>query len=779
MITSPSDPSREHRFQVGEWTVEPGHNRIVRRDETVHLEPKIMAVLVYLAKHRDRVVSSDELIREVWDDRPMGDSPVYRCITQLRKALGDKRRNPAYVLTVPKSGYRLIAPVASESVKETPDIPPAPDTPRRPFGLIALGAVVLGAVITLVAFVVPSESDGGAGAGPAIAVLPFAEDPETGEPATGSGLAGEVSRQLSAATSLTVISQNSTASLGPEVGDIPEAAGLLKVDHLLTGRLQAGDGEEVLVEGRLFDAAGRELWNYRVGARPDEVLGLADEIARGVSQKLDAAFHPGWVSACGGTRDLAACQKYKLAREHLRDRRREHRMRALRLFEEAIETDPEFAAAFAGMGYAYLLPGGALPWPEAVENADVAIRRALELDPQLAEAHVARAVLRMTDRNGPCPPLCRDLHGYDAAERDARHAVLLDPTSPTAQNILAIALYGQGRLREAARHFNTALVHDPLNPSIIYNTALFKAFEGDYPGAIEYVRDILDRHPNEPASLHKAIALIEHFFGHYDRSLEALHALVDDPSDPLSDWLWTENYFHLGLPERVEEIVNASRDEAYFEILEATTRKKLLVRQGRLAELESLVREMEATAGARYDTIEAWPRWMQRMLGQSLFLLGRHDEAVAYLARAHGADGSHVSQPFLVADLDSLQALAYSHMALGDTRRGERLLERSLELIRSRRSQGYGNLPELTAAEARAYAIQDRKALAVATMRKAVAEGWRGHHTISPDDPRWDSVFAEPDFEALLGRVRQAVDRMRDRMENRVAQNTPPASAIH
>jgi DNA-binding winged helix-turn-helix (wHTH) protein len=99
------------RVRIGACLVHADLDRVVTPDREVALEPKAMAVLMYLAHHPGQVISAGELIEAVWQGRPMGDNPVYHCIAQLRRALGDHSRAPTYIATVPTKGYRLIAPV--------------------------------------------------------------------------------------------------------------------------------------------------------------------------------------------------------------------------------------------------------------------------------------------------------------------------------------------------------------------------------------------------------------------------------------------------------------------------------------------------------------------------------------------------------------------------------------------------------------------------------------------------------------------------------------------
>ena len=100
-----------HAFRLGCWRVEPGLGRISTETTERVVEPKVMEVLVHLVARQGEVVSSDELIAIVWAGRPMGDNPVHRCVSILRRALGDDAHKPRYIGTIPKRGYRVVAAV--------------------------------------------------------------------------------------------------------------------------------------------------------------------------------------------------------------------------------------------------------------------------------------------------------------------------------------------------------------------------------------------------------------------------------------------------------------------------------------------------------------------------------------------------------------------------------------------------------------------------------------------------------------------------------------------
>ena len=99
-------------FRVGDWTVDPARDEISRDGETVKLEPRKMQLLVALARRLGEVVTPDQLLDAVWRDLVVTHSSVYQTVAQLRKTLGDNRAMPEYIATVPRKGYRLIAPIA-------------------------------------------------------------------------------------------------------------------------------------------------------------------------------------------------------------------------------------------------------------------------------------------------------------------------------------------------------------------------------------------------------------------------------------------------------------------------------------------------------------------------------------------------------------------------------------------------------------------------------------------------------------------------------------------
>src|SRR5438552_10026654 len=119
----------DSRFRVGDWTVEPDLNQLSRQGRAVKGEPKAMAVLLHLAGRPGQVVGGEALLSQVWPSVVVGDDSLTQVVIKLRKALGDDPDRPAYIQTVTKRGYRLVAPVLRLAGTAAPPIP----VPRRPY----------------------------------------------------------------------------------------------------------------------------------------------------------------------------------------------------------------------------------------------------------------------------------------------------------------------------------------------------------------------------------------------------------------------------------------------------------------------------------------------------------------------------------------------------------------------------------------------------------------------------------------------------------------------
>jgi TolB-like protein len=264
--------------------------------------PKAMAVLVYLAERPGQVVSTDELVEAVWHGRPMGDNPVYKCITQLRTVLGDDRKSPSFIETVHTKGYRLIAPVVWRNTDEPVDRGAlsggeTPSTHGRGIRHPLLWASSLATVCLLAAYVFSSRDGAGGREGqavpatmaeqPSIAVLPFVNmSPDPGQDYFADGLTEELITQLAKLRGLRVIGRTSSFAFKGRNEDLRTVGRTLGVNHVLEGGVRKTD-QRVRVTVQLIDPAdGTHLWSQVYDRSLEDVFTIQEEIAKTVASAL-------------------------------------------------------------------------------------------------------------------------------------------------------------------------------------------------------------------------------------------------------------------------------------------------------------------------------------------------------------------------------------------------------------------------------------------------------------------------------------------------------------
>jgi len=357
-----------------------------------------MAVLVYLAERPGQVVSADELVDAVWLGRPMGDNPVYKCITQLRAALGDDPKTPTYIATVHTKGYRLIAPVewcdADGSLVGGAPAVGAAAMPRRwvrrrllawTVGVFAAG------LIAAVLFSVRDSFDGPGGEAapptvaeqPSIAVLPFANlSPGPGQDYFADGLSEELITQLAHLPGLRVIGRTSSFAFKNKNEDLRTIGQTLGVDHVLEGSVRKM-GNRVRVTAQLIDPAdGSHLWASAYDRSLDDIFTIQEDIAKTVASALRISISARVVRQ-GGTRNFEAYDAYLAGLAAASEGGADNVLASIAAFRRAVVIDPGFIAAWGALAGAYRQASIDVPERRAdwLENLAQAENRVLELAP--------------------------------------------------------------------------------------------------------------------------------------------------------------------------------------------------------------------------------------------------------------------------------------------------------------------------------------------------------------------------------------------------------------
>lgn len=273
---------------IGDWLVNPALDTLCRGTETYKLEPRMMRLLLHLANAAGGVVSIDRLLSEVWTGVIVGPASVYQAVSQLRKLLGDVDPDPTYIATVPRRGYRLVAPVrrgAAEAVSlATESFAPAA---RRRVAMVLGGVTLLAFMLTGSSMWRPSPTESSA----SIAVLPFIDlTAEKAEQSFCDGLTEELSNRLSQIPTLRVAARTSAFAFRGQGEDVRRIGKALDTDHILEGSVRRS-GNHLRVTVRLVDARnGYHLWSVSFDRAADDAINVQEDISRSVAERLQADF---------------------------------------------------------------------------------------------------------------------------------------------------------------------------------------------------------------------------------------------------------------------------------------------------------------------------------------------------------------------------------------------------------------------------------------------------------------------------------------------------------
>lgn len=480
-----------HGFLLHEWRVEPDRHRLVGPDGEIRLTPRTMAVLVCLAEHAGDVVSRDQFSERVWAPAVVSDDALTRCISELRRAMGDTTSSPRFIETIPKRGYRLVAPVepadpAGEphegSQREHRTTSPGR---RATLGLAAAIVLILLAVWGWFGRETHSTSDPQSPAG--IAVMPFRTiGNESGVPLA-EGMHFDLLSRLSAIPSLRVISSSGVARYRDAEWSADEVARELAVQWILDGTVQQ-DGDRVQVNAQLIDVTSdshRWARTYRRDLGAGQLFALQGEVIEDIARSLAGQFEENSPTdpERAPTQSLEAYTLFTRARTMLARRSEVDMRRAAELFESAIELDPNYAPALAALAdtqmlLAYYDYG---PGEELIASARTNAMRALEIDPRLARGHVVVGLARLLgERDGPGALLALEtayrldngftgwlgwtqavLGDLDSALENASATLQVNPHAPGAEWTLAQLKFCSGDLEEALALVQSARTRSP------------------------------------------------------------------------------------------------------------------------------------------------------------------------------------------------------------------------------------------------------------------------------------------------------------------------------
>ena len=520
---------------------------VKRADQEQYLRPQCFHVLVYILERRDRIVGKEELIENFWHDTAVTDNAVVQCIAEIRRALGDDPRDPRFIKTIPKVGYRFVAAVTEElTVDEAPHetavAPAAPDiTATSPWlkrGLVSLAAMgLLGlAAWPLVRHVADGRAPLTLQQGPGkrtLAVMYF--DNQSARPELNwlsEGLADMFITDMAHFDRLSVLSRQQLHLLLDRMGRqhaneirLDEAVEIARKSH--AGEVLLGSfmtlGDKILINTRLFDASNAQLLaaDQFVVDQPADIVTQVDLLAPKLAARLGVA--PTEANKKAGladvmTKNIEAYRYYSLG---VSKAQAFQNAEAMALLRKAVQLDPEFAMAYARIGYAYsvtdFLPEKGRPflkkaiqlsshltakdrlsvlaW-DAIARQEYAeairiLQQIVDQYPLEVEAYTRLARLLLSEerpeetvavvrRGLAVDPDYGDLYNvlgicflglgrYDEAIAAHQRYVQLAPNLPNAHDSLGMSFQQSGAYERAMAEYNAALALDPeFEPAIIH-----------------------------------------------------------------------------------------------------------------------------------------------------------------------------------------------------------------------------------------------------------------------------------------------------------------------
>ncbi len=486
--------TEKHLYEFGQFRIDNVERLLLRGEETIPLTPKAIDTLLVLVANSGRVVEKDELMKSVWPDTFVEEGALARNVSVLRKALGDDLEEFQYIETIPKRGYRFVAPVKdlSASTLTSPD-DQAEEILRNRFRwvvwLVPTVFLILAAVLVYTWFM---RDSGNSPRIASLAVLPL--NNPSNDPAQeyfADGMTEELINSLAKIEALKVISRTSAMTYkGVKNKSLPRIARELNVDAVVEGSvLQSGNRVRITVQ--LFDGkTERQLWAQSYEQDLRDVLALQAEVASAIAREIRVKLTPQEKQRLTKSRqvDPEAYLAYSYGRYWWNKRAPEDIQKGIEYFQRAIAKDPSYAPAYAGLADAYALLGSigsdVLPPNEVMPKAKKAALEAVKLDDTLAEGHTSLAYVKLS-------------YDWDfaAAEREFKRAIDLNPGYATAHHWYAHYFLAKSQPEKALAEVRRAVALDPLSLSINVGLGWCLYHAHRYDEAIQQYRSTLDLSP--------------------------------------------------------------------------------------------------------------------------------------------------------------------------------------------------------------------------------------------------------------------------------------------
>ena len=488
-------------YEFGSFRVDPYRHRLLRKGQPVSLPTKSFETLLVLVQNPGKLMTRQDLLSAVWADAFVEDANLTVAISVLRKSLGQETDSESYIETVPRVGYRFLGDV--ELVTEQPgalvvekhrvsrtvieeDVPDSASVSNAVTNSLKsvyqhrslrIAAGVALVAVAIISYFYLRRTDHAALASPSmgsirsIAVLPprslsIGND----DPSLRLGVADALVTRLGGLRNLSVRPTAASVRYLNSNEDPIEIGRALHVDAVLDGSMQRENGHLRITLRMLSVADGTQLWSATVDESDKDIFKLQDLLSQQVANQLFGELSNSEKQRIGRQQSHST-EAYSAYTQgmYFWNRRGDQASKSLPYFRRAIELDPNFAEAYVGL--ATVDACTQIPSPEA----EALIERALQLNNSLAEAHASSGLIKM-------------FHHWDwrGAEGELNKALELDSSSVSAHHWKGIYLSLQGRFADAQAELDRALTLDPTSSILLADIGQLHYLNRKYDEAIEY-----------------------------------------------------------------------------------------------------------------------------------------------------------------------------------------------------------------------------------------------------------------------------------------------------
>lgn len=569
-------------YEFGRFNLNIAQRSLLRDHEVVPLTPKAFEILLLLLENAGKIVEKEDLMNKVWPNTFVEDGNLTQNISLLRKALGESASGPQFIETVPRRGYRFVASVSPSHTEPNgafialaspspPDAqsnttyrstePQISQSVHEGKDFLSIKTVLTGfrnrisaLVLTLVAVVVAVTAimyfsgRGKATEGnsiQSIAVMPFVDDaPNDASDYLDDQIAASLVNSLSKLPKLRVIPRTVMANYKGRNVDPRQIRSELNVRAVVTGRISRR-GDTISIQADLIDLDSvSQIWGQHYDRRLADILLVQEEISRDIFENLRLKLN------VEEQKQLEAYRLYLKGRNFWKKRTAEGLQQGIEYFQKAIDTDPNYAPAYAGLADCYnmLVVYGVRQPKDGFPKAKEAAIKALEIDETLAEAHTSLAFTKFRwDRDRV------------ETEREFQLAIKYKPTYAPAHQWYSSYLVALERFDEAIAEAKRTQELEPLSFIGSSHLAYVFYFSGKYDDAIEVCTKVLTLDPHFfPARRYLGLAYEQK--GMYQKAIAEFQRGVQLSGSPLMLALLGHAYAASGKTAEAREVLSELRD---------------------------------------------------------------------------------------------------------------------------------------------------------------------------------------------------------------------------